>query len=116
MPYETFYMYSGDSRTMIVYVKDKDQNPIDLSGATAVLTWKTDKDAASATLTKTTAVAADGAIGAADLGEIYFYLLPDDTNTLTIRQYVWSVAVTLSNGKVYTVLDGVANVLQSVVV
>lgn len=116
MPYETFYMYAGDDRTMIVYVKDKDQNPIDLTDAVAVMTWKTSKDAAAATLTKTTATAAQGAIGAADNGEIYFYLIPDDTNSLTIRQYVWSVKVTLTNGKVYTVLDGVVNLSQPVVV
>ena len=106
-------LYAGNDRTLRVYVKDDDLNVIDLTGATAVLTCKKTKSATATIFTKSTAVAGEGQIGAADEGEIFFFLLPADTALLE-DQYVYDVKVTLSNGKAYTVVEGIFNILEPV--
>jgi uncharacterized protein YlzI (FlbEa/FlbD family) len=45
---------------------------------------------------------------------MFFYLVPADTVSLEIRQYVYDVKVTLLTGKKYTVLEGVINLLEPV--
>jgi len=113
MPYEKIEIYADNNRTLRVYVKDEDLNVIDLTGATAVMTVRETKDD-PVVFTKSTAVSGEGQIGAADEGEIFFYLVPSDTASLDIRQYVFDVEVTLSSGKKYTVLEGIINLLQPV--
>ena len=104
VPYEAIEMYADNDRTFRVYVKDGELNIIDLTGATGVFTVKVTKESASAVITKSTAVPAEGAIGAADEGEMFFYIVPADTAALDIRQYVFDVTVTLSTD--HRVLDG----------
>jgi hypothetical protein len=114
VPFESMDLYAGSNRTLRVFVKTPDLNIVSLSGATGIFTVKTDKDASTASFTKSTAVPAQGAIGSADQGEMFFYLVPADTSTLAIRQYVYDVRVTLSTGKTYTVIEGVINLLKAV--
>lgn len=114
MPYYGIEMYADNDRTFRVYVKDGNLDIIGLTGATAVLTIKKTKASATATITKSTANPAEGMIGAADEGEIFFYILPADTASIELRQYVFDVTVTLSSGKSYTVLEGTINLLQPV--
>lgn len=114
VPYYKMDIYANNNRTIRLFVKDDDLNVIDLTAATAVLTVKRTKDATAVTFSKTTATPAQGAIGAADEGEAFFYILPADTASLTIGQYVFDVKVTLSSGKKYTVVEGLINLLQPV--
>lgn len=107
-------LYAGDDKTYVIYVKDRDLNEVDVTSATGVFTMKEAKDDTSAVVSKSTAVSGEGEIGAGNHGEIYFYLEPDDTKDLDIRQYVFDVRVTLANGKVYTVLEGTINLAQPV--
>ena len=113
VPYEKIEIYADNNRTLRVYVKDENLNVINLTGATAVLTVKETKDG-STVFTKSTAISSEGQIGAADEGEIFFYIVPLDTASLEIRQYVFDVEVTLSSGKKYTVLEGLLDLLQPV--
>jgi len=113
VPYYSIDMYLSDDRTFRVFVKTIDLNVIDLTGAVGVMTVKTDKDAA-VLIPKSTVVPAEGEIGAADEGEMFFYFVPADTSSLDARQYVFDVSVTLSSGKKYTILDGVINLIQPV--
>lgn len=108
VPFESMDLYASSDRTLRVYVKTPDLNIVDLTSATGVLTIKTDKDATVPSLVRS------GVVGSADQGEMFFYLVPADTAPLAIRQYVYSIKITLSSGKVYTVLEGVINLLQPV--
>ena len=114
VPYEEIQLYAGSNRTLRVFVKTPDLNIVDLTGALGVMTVKTDKDAAVALIAKHTNVPAEGQIGAANQGEMFFYLVPADTSSLDIRQYVFDVRVTLSGGKTYTVLDGTIDLQKPV--
>jgi hypothetical protein len=113
--FQNLYLYAKDSKTYVVYVKDRDLNPVDLTGAVATLTWRPTKGSSVVSLSKRTNVAGQGEIGAANKGEAFFYLVPSDTTTLeSDRQYVWDIQVTLSTGKRYTVLEGVTTLRKPV--
>jgi len=114
VPYEAIELYADNDRTLRVFVKDADLDIIDLTGATAVFTMKETKQSTIPSVQKSTAVPAQGQIGAADEGEVLFFILPADTASLDIRQYVFDVEVTLASGKAYTVLEGTINLLQPV--
>lgn len=114
VPFEPMDIYANNDRTLRVFVKTPDMNIVNMTGAQGLLTVKTDKDATSAVITKTTLDGTQGAIGSPDQGEIFFYLVPDDTASLPVRQYVYDVRVTLLTGKKYTVLEGVINLLDPV--
>lgn len=105
-------VYAGNDRTIRVFVKTPDMNIVNLTGATGTLTVKTDKSSATHVIQKSTDNPSEGQIGSPDQGEMFFYLVPSDTASLDIRQYVCDIQVLLSNGKQYTVVDGVINLQQ----
>lgn len=112
--FQNLTLYAGDDKTYVVYVKDRDLNPVPIDGATAVLTWRRSKEGA-VVLQKSTSVPGEGEIVAANKGEVFFYLMSSDTSMLeTDRQYVWDVRVTLSSGKRYTVLEGITTLRPTV--
>jgi hypothetical protein len=113
VPFETIELYANNNRTFRVYVKDDNLDIINVAGATGILTVSVAKGSSPAFI-KSTAIPAQGQIGSPDQGEMLFYILPADTVNLDIRQYVFDVKVTLSTGKVYTVLEGVINLQQPV--
>ncbi|MEI7943003.1 MAG: hypothetical protein WCH76_07585 [Candidatus Riflemargulisbacteria bacterium] len=113
VPYESIDLYANNNRTFRVYVKDSDLNIINVAGCTGMFTFKKTKED-SPLFTKSTSIAAQGAIGSPDQGELLFYILPADTATLDIRQYVFDVRLTLASGATYTVLEGVINLQQPV--
>jgi hypothetical protein len=114
VPYEPMDIYANNDRTLRVYIKTPELNIVNLTGAQGLLSVKTDKDATSPVITKSTDIGSEGAIGSPDQGEMFFYLVPLDTASLSIRQYVYDVKVTLTTGKKYTVLEGVINLLEPV--
>lgn len=111
---ECIEAYANRDRTYRVFVKTPDLNVVNLTGATGVFTVKVTKGALIHSVQKSTAVVGEGQIGSPDQGEMFFYLTPADTVNLAIRQYVFDIKVTLSDGKVYTVLEGVLNLQQPV--
>jgi len=114
VPYEEIQLYANNNRTFRVFVKTPDLNVVDLTNAVGVLSVKPDKTVVSPVIVKHTNVPSEGQIGAANQGEMFFYIVPSDTVALDIRQYVFDVKVTLSNGKTYTVIEGVIDLLQPV--
>ena len=113
MAFKNLSLYAGDNKTYVVYVKDRWLNPIDLEGAVGTLTVKQDKDDTSPLIQKHTNVSGEGDIGTHEDGEMYFYLIPSDTSSLSERQYVFDVKVVV-NSKTYTVAEGVINIKQPV--
>ena len=62
----------------------------------------------------TRAFSGEGAVTDPTHGEVEFYVVPADTVSLEIRQYVFDVTVTVASGKTYTILEGVLNLLEPV--
>jgi len=114
MPYVSFDLYAGSDRRLRVYVKDMDLNIVNLTGAVCVFTMRHTKSE-PIVIQKSTAVPGEGQIGAADEGECFFFLIPADTSSLPICQYVFDVTVTLASGATYKgTVEGVVNLLQPV--
>lgn len=114
VPYYPLDLYADNNRRLRCYIRDGDLNIIDLTGATCIFTVKLLKSDTVPTIQKSTANPAEGQIGSADQGECFFYIVPDDTNTLDIAQYVYDVTVILADGNQYTTVEGVLNLLQPV--
>lgn len=114
VPFYPLDLYQDNNRRLRVYIRDGDMNIVDLTGATCVFTVKLTKEDALPVIQKSTAVSGEGEIGSADQGECFFYIVPADTSGLDIAQYVFDVTVTLSDGNVYTSVEGVLNLLQRV--
>jgi len=114
VPYEAFDLFAGNNRRLRVLVRDEDTNIVDVTGATALFTVKETKNSASSTFQRSTDVSGEGEIGAADKGELFFYVVPANTSGLSIRQYVFDVKLTLAAGTVYTVVEGVLNLQKTV--
>jgi len=114
MQYVIIDLNSGDNRTIRLYVKNPDLDIVNLTGATCLFTVKTDKEISAITFQKSTAVSGQGEIGDIELGEVFFYIVPEDTESIDIRQYVFDIRVNLANGKTYTVLEGVIDLQKSI--
>lgn len=113
VPFERIELYSSNDRTIHIYVRDPNLNIIDLTGGTGVFTVRANKNG-PIILQKSTSDPSEGLIGAADQGEVYFYVTDTDTVNMEIRQYIYDVRIVLSNSKAYTVLTGVLDLLDPV--
>lgn len=108
MTFQNLFLYAGNSKEYVVYVKDVNLVPIDLTGGTALMTFRETKHSPDITLQLT------GDIYMPTSGEIRFSIVPSDTLSLDIRQYVFDVQVTTSTGKIFTVFEGVLTLQQGV--
>jgi len=114
VPYYNVELYAGSDRTLRLYVRDQDDNIVDLTGATCKFTMRRTKDG-PILVQKSTAVPAQGQIGSADRGEVLFYLIPSDTSSLDVyEQYVFDMHVQVASGKQATVLEGLIDLKQPV--
>jgi len=94
----------GDNKQYVCYVKDRNLNPIDITGAICILkVWQDIED--SPVIEKSTNVPGEGTIGAANKGEFYFYLIPTDTSLLPAQQYVFEISIDIES-RHYTVCKG----------
>lgn len=114
VPFYSMDLYQNNDRRLRVYIRDGNLNIVDLTGATVVFTVKSNKADVVPVIQKSTAVPAEGLIGAADEGECFFYIVHADTSGLDICQYVYDVRVLLADGNTYTTVEGVLNLLQPV--
>jgi hypothetical protein len=115
-PY-TLVLYAGNYKEYIIYVKDKDLNTVDITGATGVMTMKVTKDGPVVVQKYTGAMGPQGPQGIVAMpieGEARFYYTPIDTINLEARQYVWDIKITTASGNPYTVLEGVLDLHQPV--
>jgi len=113
MPFYPLDLYQNNNRRLRVFIRDGDLNIVNLTGATCVFTVKLTKGGA-VVIQKSTAVSGEGMIGSADQGECFFYIIPSDTASIDICQYVYDVRVTLADGNSYTTVEGVLNLDQPV--
>jgi hypothetical protein len=114
VPFQNIEIYQANDRQLRFYARDANLDIVDLTGATCVFSVKENKSSGSFSIQKSTAVSGEGAIGSADQGEAFFYLVPADTSGLSTGQYWFDVKVTLSDTKVYTTVEGYLNLLDPV--
>jgi len=106
MKYENLSMYKGEDKSIHIYIKDQDLNPIIMTGSMSTFVVKKSKSDATNLIEKHTNVNGEGMIGAPEQGEIYFNLMPSDTNNLEPRQYVWHVKTVTASAKTFIVFEG----------
>lgn len=108
MTFQSLFLYSNNSKEYIVYVKDINLVPVDLTGVSAKMTLRETKISVDISLQ------IDGTISVPTAGEVRFNIAPSDTINLDIRQYVFDVQITTATSKIFTVLDGVLTLKQGV--
>ncbi len=114
MEFKNLNLYAKNNKTYLCYVKDRTLTAVNLTGAIGIFTVKVNKSDTAVVLQKRTDVPAQGTIGVAASGEMYFYILPADTATLNVgQQYVFDIKVSVA-GKYYTVSEGVILIKQPV--
>jgi hypothetical protein len=116
VPYVPFEMYQANDRLIRVYVRDQNLDIVDITGANGLFTVKETK-AGPVVFQKETDNPNEGLIGAADEGEMFFIIKPEDTESLDIEksdQFVYDVLIQLANGNKYTILEGTLLIRQRV--
>ena len=114
MVYKSLSLIAGSDKTYKCVVKDRTLNPVNVYGATGVLSLKHDRNMVGFTFQKSTTYPAQGSIGDPTLGELLFYLVPGDTSALEERQYLFDIKLILTSGKAYTVAEGTINLHKPV--
>jgi len=103
-------MYRGDDRPFLLVVKDKDTGQVaDITGCSAVWTWKENKGDASYFLQKSANLTDP------EQGEAEFNIDATDTESLREeRIYFWDVELTKATGKKETLCEGKIRILMDV--
>ena len=105
-PKNTIRIIRGTSKTLELSVIDEEGDAVDLAGARVIMSVKRTLDE------KAPLFAKDSAKGSAQVeiqsptkaGKADIYLLPSDTHTLDVGDYLFDVWVILSSGKRYAVI------------
>jgi len=105
-PKNAIRIIRGTSKTYLLSVTDEEGERVDLNGARIIFSVKRSLD------DEHTLVQKDSQKGTAQVeiltptkaGQANIYLVPSDTNTLDVRDYVFDVWVILSSGKRYAVI------------
>lgn len=114
VPYYPIDLFQNNNRRLRVYIRDAILQPVDITGCEVIFTVKLKRSDTTSVIQKSTSVSGEGEIGSPDEGECFFYIVPEDTEELTVGQYVWDVTLYKADGKIYTVADGVVNLLLPV--
>jgi hypothetical protein len=109
---QNFEMFCGDTREIVVTVRDASGSAIDLTGATVLWTLSR-SDRCDAEVSKSSP--SEGIVlTSAASGQFTITLDADDTEDLDPGDYYHEAEVTDSSGRVSTVLTGRARLLASV--
>lgn len=104
-PKNTVEVYRGSSATISLSVVDTNGAVVDLTGATVVMTVKERLESPRNIFQKSSADAAEILITSARGGLAEIYILPADTLSRDIKQYVFDVWVILPSGKRIVVVE-----------
>lgn len=113
MPVENIYVSKGNNRTLRVFVKTPELDIVDMTGQLGTLSVKKKMTDEVPVILKRTWVSEEGQVGSGDRGEMFFYLVPDDTLLLESGQYPYDVSVEVQ-GKKYTILTGLLEISSTV--
>jgi hypothetical protein len=107
-------IFAGDSLDIFCTVKDPDGVAVDLSAAQAVYAISKAVTDAEPIITKQSSV--PGEIDLSATGDLTVHLLSDDTEGMVSGGYYQEAQVTLTDGRVGTVLTGKVKVKQNLIV
>jgi len=99
-------VYRGDSRTLKVSVKDENDVPVSIAGASARFSVKKRLSDGQSKIEKTSSLGSEILITDPANGEYEVYLTPPDTQDLEEGVYEYDSEITTVTGKVYTVTRG----------
>ena len=105
LPENAVSIIRGTSKTLEMLVTDSKGKPSDLTGAKVVLTVKETVGATNPIIQKISDFPAQAEITVPRSGIARIYLVPGDTQTLAIKQYVFDVWVILANAKRFAVIQ-----------
>ena len=103
--------FSGDTKILTVFVKDKNNNPVDLTNATITLNIYQATNL-NPILIKTlgSGITLINAVG----GELEIKFNPSDTSELRVKDYPFNIRVVFVNGRVYTIIKDIIK-LKSII-
>jgi len=96
-------LYQGATDRVTFWMKDKSRQPIDLSGTTIVGYLKTANKTATLTV-------GNGIIISSTEGKVELVFTPEMKVGMS-NKGTWSVKVTWSNGNIWRILEGEANII-----
>ncbi len=104
----TLVIIRGSSKTLVLTVKDKNKELVDLTDSKVLFTIKRNIEDSVGAVRKTTDVAAEAILlpqSGSTLGQAHIFLSPSDTSGLEpARDYVYDVWVELPSGKRHAVI------------
>lgn len=106
-------IYRGDNRTIPVTVTD-DAGAVNLTGASIRFSVKKRKKDTDYIIKKSEADPAEINVTDAINGLFEIYIVPDDTQDLSITTYYFDIEITDSTGKTYTISMGTFKILEDV--
>ena len=104
LPKNSVQLIRGTSKTLQLSVVDSNRKPVNLSGATIIMTVKNTVDNLKNVFQKTTNDPTQILITDPFGGIAQIFINPSDTQYLDIKQYVFDVWVILTSGARYAVV------------
>lgn len=98
-PENSLSIIRGTSRTLQLALTDGNGKFVDLTGAKIIMTVKTATTDINPLIQKSSDNPAQAAITVPRQGKAEIYLVPADTQTLTIKQYTFDIWLILPSGK-----------------
>jgi hypothetical protein len=104
LPENAITIYRGQSKTLGVTIVTTDNKPVDITGGTIIMTVKESVDAAVPLIRKTSDVSTQVVVVSPREGKAQIFLVPADTQHLTIKQYIFDVWLLTADDKQYPVI------------
>ena len=108
------FMFKGDSRTFRITVTDSNGSVVNITDGDMTFTMKSIATDIVPILQKKSTVPGEIVFVDPTHGIAEIYILPDDTESLTAKSYVFDVEFITSTDKVYTVYVGTLTLQQDV--
>lgn len=104
LPENTLTLIRGTSKTLELVVTDADGKVVDLTGGKIVMTVKALATDPNPIIQKTSDIPTQAEITVPREGKARIYLVPGDTQTLTVKQYTFDVWLVMTSGKRFAVV------------
>ena len=104
LPENALSIIRGTSKTLELVVTDADGKAVNLTGGKVVMTVKATVTDTTPLVQKSSDVPTQAELTVPREGKARIYLVPADTQTMTVRQYVFDVWLVLASGKRFAVV------------
>ena len=104
LPENALLVTRGSSKTLQLTVRNRHRKPQDLTGARILFTVKRTLQDSKPLISKTTDHSSQILFTNPKVGQAQIFILPEDTQYLEIRDYLFDVWVVLASGNRYVVV------------